>query len=492
MSRSDYPSALDIPTIKPTPDQASGQDRASFLRKTKGIDEALSFKIQGCGTYGTLRLVSLPDGSRQLQGAGCGSTLCPTCGPKQALAAAQQLSDVVRHLTCEGGISPDRFVWGAVTMAKWHGSLMERMELLGGTLEAAVNQRWWKRLVLGYEFAQDYSGTGSIHGHWHVFLVLAPGADMEAFKAKLHSFFQDRIGSHLVQWDSDVDHWNDWLQVARLSPTVYRYHHGHVWKHAHEIEGCHTKPCKRGTYKNLYDRSRSDLAQIIPVMRRWDTVRRGGIISTTRKHLGLGARIKKTIADHGSATIPAAFWNQVEKSAQQTFLHLVADPSTPAGLITDLVTLADFLSPEGWGAAVEEALIDPDPTGEYAAAEASLTLQKAPQAPQGHRSPAPVPSAAPGGSQRPGRGGPKASHDPSQRRHRSSRTTNSRTANAISTRRSSFRSTRNMAVASNPLPKTRGQPQVRAPVVRSWAQAPENVDAVTARLSRNRKQPRHI
>lgn len=349
-------------------------ERSAYLKKLSRIDPAAADKVQGCGTYGKLQLVTMPSGKRQLVGGACDSWLCPSCGPRKAAAAGRQLEAVVGHLTALEGIAPDRFVFGAVTMAKWHGTLEDRMELLSETLTAATNQRWWKRAVMGYEIAQDYSGTAlaGIHGHWHLFLVMAPDADLEAFKHQLHAFFQKRIGSHLVNWGSPGERrWDAWLAPAMLTPTLYRDQHGQTWKASIEMAACNLKADKGGAYRNLYDRQLMDLAQIVPEMRSHDAIRRGGIIATTRKVLGLSSKLRKTIRQHGNLVedIPPALWAQTSPEARRVFRQLVEDPNTPAGLISDLVYVAQrgLIGPTSWGMWVLEAATDPDPTGEYTA-----------------------------------------------------------------------------------------------------------------------------
>jgi hypothetical protein len=163
---------------------------------------------------------------------------------------------------------------------------MDRMTLLGDTLTRARRMTWFKKAVLGYEEILHYSGTGDIHGHIQVIYAMKPTADLETFKINLHAYEQKRIGSDLVNYQSN---WMACLAPATPDPALSHYLHSDMMKSGNG-------------YTNFCDRKVSDLQQIIPCISSFDQVRRGGIVNQVRKELGMNRQPK----EQASVAIEAA------------------------------------------------------------------------------------------------------------------------------------------------------------------------------------------
>ena len=282
------PCSGDYPATVAKHQRSRSERLEGYLSTLFLIHTKYGFKVRGCGGYG---ITSSSD--HTAPGVRCDCPVCPRCIPIKAKLNADQLWQVVRVIQ-EGSLQPASFATGSITMSSEHDTLNVRMKLLGDSLAAAKDLAWWRKAVLGYEEIFHYSGSNTIHGHIQVFYVMKPNADLEMFKRSLYAYFQKRIGSDLIKWNHSKAEWLAWLQPAAPEPALFYYLHSDLMKSGNG-------------YTNFCDRKHSDLKQIIPCISSFDQVRRGGIISTTRKELGMTRATRK----------PSALEVKIDELAQQ-------------------------------------------------------------------------------------------------------------------------------------------------------------------------------
>lgn len=295
------------------------------------------------------------EGQRRLIGGKCKDPLCTECGPLIAARETRLLSDTVKHLTTEEGIAADRFVFGAITMSHQNiHDTAERADLLEAALTEWTEQPWFARLVLGWAFAFDASGTlrrhhGVLHAHWHVLLVLRPGVDLEHFKEKSHDWFQKRLGRENVRWNSDQGQWDSWLGPAHLTPATVNGKPGFLWKGAHEVGACSMKPGKhREGHRNLFMRSEEDLRVLVPLMVKHAPLRRGGIVATVHDLLEHRDAIHEAATVLETKALPEGLWTRIDALTRMLLLHLISDARHPDDMIRDLLHRARTMPLEAW------------------------------------------------------------------------------------------------------------------------------------------------
>lgn len=295
------------------------------------IDQALSKRIRGCGTYGTVQVYFSTKGKASIYGGLCGSRMCPTCAQRLAKEDTQTLSDVIFYLTSVEAFKEEQFLFGALTMSKYPiPDPMSRATLLSDTIKSWIRQRWFKSVILGYEIGLDIAGSelaDGLHIHFHPLLITKPNIDIEDFKQRTHLYFQSKMGTRNINWGSPGDErWDNWLQPAKLSPSLYKYFHGFAWKGSHEVAACSFKNDKiLHSYSNLFNRHPEDLKEIVPIMRKLDSVRRGGLIPKVRKLITAQNEIRACIGGNG-LEIPPAFWSQVPFRTRRRVAKVLGSP----------------------------------------------------------------------------------------------------------------------------------------------------------------------
>jgi len=336
-------------------------DRATWLTKLEQIDPDAARAVRGCGTYGVPRLVLGTTGKNRVIGGLCKRHWdCPTCAAIHAKQSSQQLSDLVGYLTTHEGLQPGQFLFATLGMRATIGSTRDRVEAMNKALTKLVNQRWFKVAILGYEMAWDFAGSLQdparpwINAHLHGLWITRPGVDLEDFKHQVFDYMKGQLGD-LIGWDQHPGLWNDWLQPAQLSPALWQYLHGHVWRGSHEVGATVMKHDKqRGSYRNHFDRQPEDLAEIQPLIRaQLVRTRRGGIVPKVRRILSLQDEVHHDITRGEVLPLPPQY-RHASQAARRLFRQLVENPSTPAALVRKLVKAPATVPPEEWEAVVLE------------------------------------------------------------------------------------------------------------------------------------------
>jgi hypothetical protein len=314
----------------------------------------------------------------------------------------KQLSDVVHFLTAQEGFKPAQFLFATLTTRSSMGTTEQRVSAMNAALTKLVNQRWWKRDVLGYEMAWDFSGSmdspdGWLNAHLHGLWITRDGVDCEELKRRVFGYLKGQLGD-LIGWDESAMVWRRTLEPARLTPGLGRYIHGHVWRGSHEVGATVMKHDKqRGAYRNHFERSVADLAEIQPLIRaQLLRVRRGGIVSKVRQLLTLRADIHDDVTTAEQHQVPPHYRNGSHE-ARRAFRQLIEDPRTPAGLRLKLIEVPPDITVERWEAVVIEragATVSPKVTNSHQPMQKSAL-----GTPQGHPSPTRTPSAASRGIQ---------------------------------------------------------------------------------------------
>lgn len=330
--------------------------RAAWNRTLHGIDPALSETLASCGSHGPLQVVFTPTG-RRLEGGCCQDPLCIACGPQLAARESRLLSDTILHLTAEEGLAPDQFVFGAITMSHAHiPDTQERVQSLGTAMEAWTRQSWFGRFILGWAFAFDVAGTlrrnhGVLHAHWHVFLVMRQGADLERFKEKTHDWFQAQVGRRHVRWNTDPDQWASWLGIAHLTPTEGNGKSGYRWRASSEVGACLLKPGKHNEgHSSFYTRHAEDLKALVPLMKEHARITRGGIVAKMHTLLELRDEVHQEASIHSIMRLPDALWAKLDDLTRRFLLNAVHSARYSEAMIRDLVRRARTMPLMDWEA----------------------------------------------------------------------------------------------------------------------------------------------
>lgn len=336
-------------------------DTGKWITKLATVDPDAAFAVRGCGTYGRPRILTGRDGRHRLSGGLCKRGWdCPDCASRQAALSTQQLSELVHYLTAREGFKPSQFLFATLTMRSSMGTTRDRVEAMGAALTKLMNQRWFKRDVLGYEMAWDLAGSLTnpaapwINAHLHGLWIVRDGVDCEDLKQRVFDFLKRELGD-LIGWDESSNVWRKTLEPAILSPGLGRYIHGHVWRGSHEVGATVLKGDKqRGAYKNHFDRQVVDLAEIQPLIRaQLLRVRRGGIVSKVRQLLTLRDDIHQDASTAEQHQVPPHY-RHASSAARAAFRQLVEDPWTSPQLLHKLVTVPADVPVERWESVVLE------------------------------------------------------------------------------------------------------------------------------------------
>ena len=254
--------------------------REAYIEKVRATHPKHAEKIKWCGNHGPKRIAS--GNSNKLIGARCDCGICDMCAPIRARKNAQELIAVVDNLILDKGVNPDRIVVGRFTMSNHHHTPKEQVDLLSDTVNRARDMSWWEAAIDGDEETLHTSGSNRINVFLYILLVIKPNADLEEFKRSCFGYFQKRIGTRLVQWDTTPEQWHEWLKPANIKPDLFYFMHSNLLMAGHD-------------FWDFFHRSKADLNQLIPCYSNRDSVSRGGVIADVRKELGFNCRQKKTV-----------------------------------------------------------------------------------------------------------------------------------------------------------------------------------------------------
>jgi len=331
-------------------------DRNVWITKLEKVDPKAAHAVYGCGTYGTASLAIGADNKVRLYGGLCKRHWdCPICGAIHAKQSTEQLSDVVEYLTTHEGMKEEQFIFVTLGMRNsTRTSTRERVERMGDALTKLVNQRWFKRQVLGYEMAWDFAGSllngrrPWINAHLHGLWIIREGVVLDDLKHQVFDFLKRELGN-LIGWDEHPELWEEFMQHAMLSPAMGGYIHGRIWRGSHEVGATNMKHDKQlGGYRNHFDRDIRDLEEIQPLIRsQLVRNRRGGIIPKVRKVLSLREEIHDDVATMERLPLPPQF-RLASSSARKAFRELVAEARTPLKLLQWLMEVPEHISPERW------------------------------------------------------------------------------------------------------------------------------------------------
>jgi hypothetical protein len=233
---------------------------------------------------------------------------------------------------------------------------VERVQLLESAMSTWILQPWFSRFVLGWAFAFDVAGTlrnqrGVLHAHWHVLLVMRPGADLDRFKEKTHDWFQEQVGRKNVRWTSDPEQWASWLGTAHLTPAQLHDKSGYMWKAAAEVGACLLKPGKRQEgYSSFYARSEEDLQTLVPLMKDRPLITRGGIVAQVNALLELRDEVHEEATTLSSQTMPEPLWANLDDLMRGFFRNFVNDLRNTDDSVRDLVRRSRVMPLPEWQA----------------------------------------------------------------------------------------------------------------------------------------------
>jgi hypothetical protein len=105
---------------------------------------------------------------------------------------------------------------------------------------------------------------------------------------------------------------------------------------------------QRGAYRNHFDRSVADLAEIQPLIRaQLLRVRRGGIVSKVRQLLSLRNDIHQDATTATRHQVPPHY-RHASPAARAAFRQIVEDPNTSGSLLQKLIAVPAHVSVEQW------------------------------------------------------------------------------------------------------------------------------------------------